>query len=352
MADPTPQKNDSPKKSDVRDKVSPFFQIVAICITAVILTTAIALRMDLFRAVDEPIVYKTMTPQKLREYGGSPEFINVGLHIERFQEFDVIKNKFQFVGSLWFDFEAGAVSIGTLQDFSFDRATILYRSEPDMSLHGTRLMVRYVVRVAFNAGLIYEYFPLDDHRVNLVLTHPFLSPEEVIFETKAMDFTAPVNLNPFGWSLRGKSVKSGYLESDLSEQDPPRTIQQPLVGFSLDIERYGGRYTLAILLPIILINFLMFFAFSVDAAPSISIALGGITGTLAYRYVIEQLSPLTGDMMLSDQLYFLFLSASMLIFLFNKIDLFLVPLTMTGKKLSIAFIHLLTITFAIYFLVI
>lgn len=341
-----------PKTSDTpgRERVSPYFLTVMIFITASILVLSCYIRIAYFRTFDEPIYYESFTPQKLREFGGSPEFVDVGLHIDRFQEFDVTKNKFQFSGSLWFEFEAGAVSIETLQNFAFERGTILYRSDPDTALDGTRLLVRYLVRVAYNAGLIFTDFPLDDHRINLVLTHPFLSPEEVIFDTKTTDFIYGGNLIPFGWRMVGRSVKSGYTVADLTEDAKPRQVLQPVVGFSLDIERYGVRYTLAIILPILLIHFLMFFCLSVETGPSVTIALGGITGTLAYRYVIEQLSPLTGDLMLSDHFFFLILTSSMLIFLLNKVDLFLLRLPLSIKKLAVFGIHVFTLSAALYLL--
>lgn len=333
-----------------RDKVSPYFQTIAIIFAASVLAIGFYVRLQYYRTVDDPIFYQTLTPQKLREFGGSPEYIDVGLHIERFQEFDVIKNRFQFTGSVWFEFEAGAVSIETLQNFSFDRATIVYQSEPDTSLFGTRMMLRYVVRVAFNTGLSYADFPLDDHQVNLLLTHPFLSPEEVVFDTKTTDFTYEGNLLPFGWNVVGRSVKSGFTYANLSEQSKGKIIQQPVVGFAINVERYGARYALAILLPILLIYFIMFFSLTVETNPSVTIALGGITGILAYRYVIEQLSPMSGDLMLSDHFFFLFLSSSMLVFLLNIIDLFVFPLAMNKKKVGILFVHLFTLAVSIYFL--
>jgi hypothetical protein len=344
----TPNPTSDP--SAIRERISPYFQTTLIIFTALVFVAAFYVRLTYFHTNDEPMYFESLTPQGLKEFGGFPEFINVGLHIDRFQEFDVTKNRFQFAGSVWFEFEAGAVSIETLENFSFERGTILYRSEPDTSLEGTRLIVRYLVRVAYNAGLIFTDFPLDDHRINLVLTHPFLSPEEVIFDTKTTDFIFAGNLIPFGWRNIGRSVKEGYTISRLTEDAKQRQILQPVVGFSLDIERYGVRYTLAILLPIMLIHFLMFFALSVETGPSVTIALGGITGILAYRYVIEQLSPLTGDLMLSDHFYFLFLTSSMLIFLLNKIDLFVLRLPLLLKKLGIIFIHAFTLSASLYLL--
>ncbi len=333
-----------------RTKVSPLFQAAMIFISASIIAIGFSLRTAYFRSLDEPMTFKTISPQKLREFGGFPESINVGLQIDHFHEFDVIKNQFVFSGNVWFEFEGDTVAIEPLSNFEFDRATILYRSLPDTKIIGSKLVVRYVIKVAFNTGLQYADFPVDSHRINLVLTHPFISPEEFIFENKADDFIFEDELWQFGWRKSNLFVKQGYAESKLSEQNVEKTVLQPLVGFSIDIQRYGGRSLLAILLPIWLIYYLMFFALSVDAGPSITVALGGITGILAYRYVIEQLSPRTGDLMISDYIFFLILASAMLIFLFTQFDLYVMKLGLGAKKIGIASIHLFTVAVTIYFL--
>lgn len=334
-----------------RVKVSPIFQATMIFLSASIIALGFSIRTAYFRSLDEPMIFKTISPQKLREFGGFPESINVGLQIDHFHEFDVIKNQFTFSGNVWFEFEGDAVAIEPLSDFEFDRATILYRSEPDTKVIGSKLVVRYVIKVAFNTGLVYADFPADSHRVNLVLTHPFISPEEIVFENKADDFIFEDELWQFGWRKAGLVVKQGYGESKLSEQGNEKTVLRPLVGFSIDVQRYGARSLLAILLPIWLIYYLMFFALSVDAGPSITVALGGITGILAYRYVIEQLSPKTGDLMISDYIFFLILASAMLIFLFTQFDLYVIKLSLAAKKIGIALIHLFTVLVSIYLLI-
>ncbi len=96
---------------------------------------------------------------------------------------------------------------------------------------------------------------------------------------------------------------------------------------------------------------MIFYCLSVEAAPSVAVSLGGITGILAYRYVIEQMSPPTGDLMLSDHFFFLILTSAMLVFLLNKLDLFVMQLDMKRKVLGVILIHLFTIVSAIYLLI-
>lgn len=330
-------------RDHVRSKVSPFFQTGFICGSFLVLAMIFLLRMDHYRAIDERKSPETVSPERLRQFGGSPEIVTVGLNIERFHHFDIVKNEFEFTGSLWFECEAGSVSVDTLQDFTFSRGMILQQSPPETKLIGSRLLLRYVIRAKFSSGLVFSDFPFDDHRISLELTHPFLSPEEVIFDASVANFTNQTPLTSFGWQEKSLSVKTGFLSSDLSKANSAHVINQPIAMFTIDVERYGYRQSFSILLPILLIFYLMFFSLSVDPGTSFTIALGGITGILAYRFVIEQLSPASSDLMVSDHLFFLILSCSFLIFLINNVDILFFPLGTRAKRYAIITVHLLTI---------
>ena len=52
-----------------------------------------------------------------------------------------------------------------------------------------------------------------------------------------------------------------------------------------------------------------------DSATSLTLAVGSISGILAYRYVIEAVSPKSGYMLISDQLTLVFFIATFLVFL-------------------------------------
>lgn len=333
-----------------REKVSPLFQFTLIFLSGVVIFLMFSFRTSHFRPLDEAMVFSDMTPQTLRKFGGYPHYVSVGMEIDHFEQFNVTKNEFIFAGNVWFEFEGGSVAIEELNHFQFDRASILFRSEPVVTRIDTRLMVRYFVKVLFSTGLVYKDFPVNSHRVDLVLTHPYLSPEEVVFENRADDFVFTSNLHQFGWHKIGLLVSQGYLEARLSELDHDKTIFQPIAGFSIDVLPYGIRSLFAIMLPILLIYFLMFFSLSVDTNASITVALGGITGILAYRYVIEQLSPKTAELMISDYVFFLVLAAAMMIFVLNQIDLFVYRLTPLMKRVGISVIHFFTVSWTIYLL--
>lgn len=333
-----------------RKLISPLFQALMIALSGIIIALAFFLRIESFKTNDEPVVLEYISPSSLREFGGFPLLLQVGLQIDRFQEFDVIKNSFHFSGNLWFDFDAGALPIEFLNNFKFEQGTLIARSDPDIRISGTRQKVLYAIEVAYKSGLIFSDFPVDDHRVDLVLTLPFVSTEEILLEALTTDFIFQGKLTTFGWNTIGRAAKAGYRQINLSEQSETAFIAQPVVNFSLNVERYGIRSVLAVLLPIFLIYYLIFFALSVETTSSITTVLGCITGLLAYRYVIEQLSPKTGDLMLSDYLFFLLLGAAILVFLLNNIDVFAANVSRHKKKVGIVLIHCFTVVTTLYLL--
>lgn len=333
-----------------RQKVSPYLQLFMTIVAAGILMIAFHARMLQYRTSDEPVVYETLTPRKLLEFGGPSQLVDVGLHIDRFQQFDIIKNDFEFTGSLWFLFEAGTVPLKVLEEFIFYGGTILDKSAPEISIHGTKLLANYMLRVKFSTGLNFKYFPLDDHDINLILTNPFVSPDEIVFTTRSSNFTFGGNLKNYGWADVGHFIKAGFIQSNLTHPERLPSEYHPLLGFSISAERYGYRYVLAILFPIILVYLLMFFVFSLETHQSVGLALTGITVILAYRYVIEAMSPMSGDMMLSDHFFFMILTSAMFILVLNQIDLFLTPLPLRLKKLGILAIHIFTCSASIYLL--
>ena len=322
-----------------REKISPYFIFFVVIANIALLSISFYLRVSYFRATDKAFPYEQVTPKKLRELGGFPERIVVGLNIDQFQKFDVTKDSFEFSGTLWFSMGLDALSLKTLQSFRFDRGNILFLSEPNTSIDHDKVIVRYLVRVAFNAGLNYQDFPLDDHLVTLMLSNPFLEPEQVLFETSTANLVVSPDLKPYGWSLSTKSARTGYSSSQLSEQEDSLIFSRPVAEFSLEVERYGIRFLLAILLPIILIFSVMCFSLSAESAQSISIASGGITAIIAYRFVIEQISPQSGDLMVSDNLFFLILTGALMVFMMSSVDIFMGGLKLYIKKILVVGIN-------------
>lgn len=291
-----------------------------------------------------------INPETLNEFGGFPDEVTVGLFIEQFQTLDILHNDFMFNGIIWFLLNPGVISLDSLQKFEFQRGEIVYLSKPNIQLHNKKLLVQYNIRVKFTSALDYQAFPLDSHKINLVFTHPFITLSEALFESSTNNFIVKAQTESTGWRLQDQQVRYGYITAPLNEDDPAQDKYIPQVIFSMDFVRVGSRAVVSILLPLLLIFYLTLFTFSLDPKLSITIATGSVTGILAYRFVIENLSPATGYFMLADYFFFLFLTASCFVFCLNVINAFATRLQATSKKCVIIAIHaivVIAIAFAI-----
>jgi len=309
----------------------------------------ISKRLAEFRVREKQPDIIRITPNKLSEFGNFLNKVRVGLYIDKFQVFDVVNNLFVFTGILWFQFHSGAISLDTLEKFNFEWATIRDRSKPRVQLVDEKTLVRYNVRVEFMSMLDYTYFPFDDHRLYLVLANKFVSPREVIFESFQRSFIVKPEANIFGWDQINSSVKTGYVKAEIDPHDERKTLFYPIAVFSIDYARYGIRFLLSILLPLLLIFYLVMFSFSLDKKPGIGLAIGGVTAILGYRFVIERLSPIVGYFMIADYIFFLLLIVSCLIFFINVFDHYLVPLTLNKKKYIVVMLHACVIGLCAYF---
>lgn len=328
--------------------VSPLFQFVFIIISGMLIAFSLYRGLVTFSTADSIPPLETVSPQKLASWGSTPSTVHVGLYIDQFQTFDVVRNNFIFTGNIWFVLVPGAISLNTLEQFEFARGQILYRSAPDTKLIDGQLLVKYNIRVSFNTGVNFSFFPVDNHRIFLTLVHQFVSPNELLFESTQQEFIIIPDLHSYGWNIINKYVASGYLSEKLDVNDPRKTVLYPAVLFSFDCERIGIRYLITILLPLLLIFYLTLFSFSLDSRNAITLSAGGITAILAYRFVIENISPSVGYLMISDYLFFLFLAACFFIFFVVTVDGYARQLSLMQKKLLVMLLHIIIAVVAMY----
>jgi hypothetical protein len=243
----------------------------------------------------------------------------------------------------------GAISLNSLGQFSFARADILERSTPNMTLlPDSRMIVEYKVKVRLKSPLSLSNFPLDSHRIVLELNHTKISATEILFES-GLQFFQIATSNIGGWIIVDQQIAPGYTKTVLSKKDPQEILYYPTVFFFIDVMRSGTQYPLTLFLPLLMIFFIMLFAFSISKEETrITLTASGVTGILAYRFVIASLSPQVGYFMLSDYCFFLFLGVSIIIFLLNIVDIFYTNFSRVTKNIYIIIFHLITNSTIIY----
>ena len=327
--------------------ISPFFQLVPLFLSISTIVAALYWRLNNYKSLDAKPIITPITPSSSKKFGGSPSVIKVGLYITQFQKFDIVANDFSFNGVIWFEFHQGAISLDTLKKFTIEKGTILKRSEADTQILDDKLLVKYNVTVKFTSTLNYQDFPFDSHELFIYLSQPTITPSEVTFESSLKDLQVTPEASTHGWQLIDKNVIAGYRTAELDRYHEERTINYPGVVFALKYRRYGIRFVILITLPIMFMFYVAMFSFSIASeSPSISIAVGSITAILAYRFVIEQLSPETGYFLVSDYLFFMFLFGVLIVFIFNILENFIVVgFSLTVKKITLLSLYaIITLT--------
>lgn len=331
-------------------KVQPILQFIYILISLSILGILVNKRLHEFRISEKKPDIIHITPDVYKNFGGFSNVVTVGLFIDRFITFDVVNHNFVFTGSVWFRFTPGAISLDTLGKFTFEQAEILYISPPDTQLIDEQLLVLYNIKVKFSSLLDYESFPFDDHQIYINMLHPFLSPEEIIFSSSEREFMITSDVSTFGWARVNRAVDTGYTKAVIDPFDKNTNRDYPTALFYIDYERYGSRFMLTIFLPLLFIFYLALFSFSLDESSAIRITSGSVTAILAYRFVIDRLSPEVGYFMISDLIFFLALGLCCVTLAINIIDSYSGLITKHIKNITLILLHAANLILTSYFI--
>lgn len=351
------------------------FQLITLSITTAIILFLIAGQVFHFCSIDKkPTLYsfssnKTdsfITPQKQKmglKPNGSQQpgslaqpvdkraKIVVGLTITEFSEFNVTENKFKITGIISFAFDPKQISLETIKKFSFLRGDIKEKSEPHVKTVNGSTIAYFSIKVAFRTNLYHGFFPFEDHRIFLGLINDAVSAEEAFFEVSLNDFIIDPQVDVSGWSYLRHKVKVGYGQTELSTAHTKNNITYPEVVFIMDFFHYSLRYIIIIMLPLLIIFFIDLFSFCLDQKQNrstlVQISTGNIVALVAYRFVIESISPKVGYPMIVDYIFFLFLSISFTMFIINSIGPYL---TVFHKKCISLGVQLVVIAIFIYLL--
>ncbi len=295
------------------------FQVFSIVISFTIVMILFIKALGIFTTTDQRPALRNITPMKQAEVGASAATIKTGLFVRSFQDFDIKNNEFVADLVLWFEFDPTAISLETVEKFSFEKGKVLYRSPPNTKLINGNLLAMYEIRIAFSTNLDYHFFPFSDHRIFIVLTNKFIAPSEMFYKATGNGFSVSDDIYAAGWQYVGKGVEYGFISSQLEAHDIQKIVTYPRVIFSLDFAKSGVRQIFLILIPILLIFFLGLFSLSLDpvihARAIIALSVGSITSLLGYRFVIEKLSPTVGYFMVSDHIFTYILAMTFFIFL-------------------------------------
>lgn len=251
----------------------------------------------------------------------APVVIKTGFFIDNFVTFNVLQNDFILDGYVWFTYNPSLIDIHVLNRFSFDRGQILFKSEPINKVLGDLGFVQYKIRLQFTAVFDFHLFPLDNHRLYITLSNPLMTPEEAIFMSDESSLRCASDFFLSEWSLAHKGIKTGYKLKLLDPQNVESAISFPAISYFFDFTQKGIRRSFVIILPIVLIYFvgyttLIFFGYE-DFSTSIGVSSGSFTALIAYKFVLETITPNVGYFTLADHIFNIFLAFSFVNILIN-----------------------------------
>lgn len=334
-------------ESQDRARLSPITTIIYVVISFVLVSYLISLRLENPRIIGTIQNLKPITPTKITDYEGFPDTIEVGLHINSFSEFDVINNTFKFTGILWFKLYPQTASLDELRNFTIEGGRFTYISDPSIEVRNKRMIAYYDVEGKTTSSLDYSHFPMDTHRLHFTILHRGIRPQEAIFQTSRRNCIFKPDLVSFGWRGFNIDAHSGIREAQLDQYDESKLREYPAALFSIDIGRSSTRYMSSILMPLLFLVYLTTFTLAVSFNGAMRMSVGAITAILAYRFVIENMSPSPGYFMLSDYFFLAALLTTFLIFFANIIDQHVARLSIASKHIALLCIHSIIIGMAI-----
>jgi len=273
-------------------------------------------------AIEAEPVLLTFTPKERAHINSRPTTINVGLFIRNFSEFDMVKGNFTLSGSVWFEFDPYSITLEEISNFTFLKSTIIEKSVPQTYIINGRTHARYDIKIAISSPFQYQKFPLDSHRIDIPLINRYLAADAFLFDAKNTTFQMDEQsvVQTADWQMINAFVKCGYISEKQNKYSDRAMVSYPVAYFTIEYFRKGMRNILLIILPTLLMLFMALLALSLGSeykTSVISITTGALFAAIAYRFIIENLSPKGGYFMLSDYLYFIFLLALFIVFLFS-----------------------------------
>ena len=241
--------------------------------------------------------------------------VNVSLNIQHFSEFDIVHDSLTFEGNIWFKFDPKDLTENELENFSFELGEIKQKVKIVDKIIKNKRIIGYSIRVSLISNLNYRLFPVDDHKIYIILTNHQLKDKKINFVPDQFLINSDITIQD--WIVRKTFHGSGKVETNIEVDS--ENIDFPAMIYQIDIMRYGNREILLILVPIFAMLFLCFILFSFNDYDSqmISITAGLIATFIAYRFTVDNLMPKVGYITLADYIFLFFFVLSILVFYFS-----------------------------------
>ncbi|MFH0898065.1 MAG: hypothetical protein V1855_00620 [bacterium] len=297
--------------------------IVFVCVVLYVVLLFHA-TLSTFRTEDKIPTIKTIGLSMQKEFQNIAAKVRAGIFIKNFPTFDFTNNRFVVDALVWFEFNKHQIMRETIDKFSFQNGEILECADPVVHVYDDKVLALYNVLFQTKTDLDFSRFPLEDHRVSIVLTNEEVSPSEMYFDDRSKWSSLVLSDRVFisNWVVHNKNILLGYKELDYDQFNTQRKVQNPTIVFSIDFKKVGIKNVLIIFVPIFAAVFLALFIFLMsfnNYIGKITLAVTSITALLGYRFVIQKMMPVIGYLTITDALYLFFLFFVLAIFVFQAL---------------------------------
>ena len=306
----------------LKNIVHPQFQVIALILTAMAVFYMSQKGLEQQIPLERYSDITPITHDDFVKWGGEPAIVKVGLQVNDFPIVKILEDEFLLEGKVWFLFDPELISLDTIKKFSFENGILEQVADPEVRIIGDELFAEFNIRLVFNTSLSHKAFPFDTHRISLNLVNMDVSPSEAIFESHKEQFVLADKMHIPEWQHSNPEVFTGYTSYVLDREDETKTIVHPKAMFTLNLNRSGLRHVFIMLLPLYLICAVGLIAIGSQntiGGKALDINAAVTASIIAYRFVIETMSPKVSYLMVADHLYTYFLVFACAQLIYSKI---------------------------------
>ncbi len=306
------------KKRRQLELISDFRVLFALLFVVSFLITGVFLiAWSRSRVHDPKILVSPLTQQQLSAVKNT---IETGLIINNFYKFDVLENSFIMDGTLWFLSENSPENIKNIDQFSFEYATILKKSEPHKDIVAdNKILVRYDIEVQFTGVFDFNYYPFDYHRLNVVLVNKALDFGDTLYTIYDKNFIINPSAFTKDWKINKQFVEYGTASLEVTMNKQVKKVDYERVVFSLEFQRKSLKQLFLLFLPLFLIFYIGLLSLIFDLMSQfpiiLSLCLGSTTALIFFLDLLRKSSPGTDTFTLVDMIYIFLLFIIIITFL-------------------------------------
>ncbi len=245
--------------------------------------------------------------------------VETGILVHDFSEFDMLKNHFVAQATVWFTYNGASVDQALIDQFSFEKGTIKSKMGPRVKQVGDKTLALYDIELEFQGYFDYSHFPLDQHRLDLILVNPIANPNQLLYVTNTDWIQIAKDANSEGWSQIGKSSKFGYIVDRLASAPNDLNVTYEKTVFSFIFEHSSLKEAIIIFLPLILMFMVGLISLLLDmvfeSRAIIELAVGSTLALVFFSNYVRTFTPKTGIFTLVDAFYVLLMVITSVIFL-------------------------------------